>query len=130
MSLELRDDVTGTYRRSHDGVTESYSAAENTLHRSLKIFEWRSRTRTTELSRANGDDNAQKTKRSEPLRSSNPGLINPFSDLTEVMSMRPRRQCSLGRRVDWLDDADAMTIMSELCPPADSATLARCTGWC
>ena len=31
--------------------------------------------------------------------------------------MRPRRQCSLGRRVDWLDYADAMTIMSELCPP-------------
>ena len=114
MSLELRDDVTGTYRRRHNDVTERYSAAENTLHRSLKIFEWRSRTRTTELSRANGDDNAQKTKRSEPLRSSNPGLINPFSDLTEVMSMRPRRQCSLGRRVDWLDDADAMTIMSEL----------------
>ena len=45
MSLELRDDVTGlrdnvtgTYRRSHDDVIERYSAAENTLHRGLKVF--------------------------------------------------------------------------------------------
>ena len=94
------------------------------------VLEPRSSVEQMVMTTHNGADNAQKTKRSEPLRSSNPGLINPFSDLTEVMSMRPRRQCSLGRRVDWLDDADAMTIMSELCPPADSATLARCTGWC
>ena len=41
MSLELRDDVTGTYRRSHDDVIERYPLNADTILQIYRIMRYK-----------------------------------------------------------------------------------------